>query len=736
MTEDVDADGDVGGDDSSQFWRNWTVVLVFVCALVAVRWWRARRRAQLASPSLLLPNTEELRRLRENYFEDYQSIPPDSKPLVRPTSLSSLSSQSSSESSAPRQRPRRRWSGVDTVQDLLTWSGMDFSLASQARHIPALTGRSQALPRSIMLCHDMAGNYAEDALVDGWYSPSPPSPEQWAWGFRPTHFAWTETLVYFAHRLVCIPPAGWVHAAHKHGSRVLGTLMTEFERGELDCAELFATRESAWLAADRLNAIRLAHGFEGWLVNVENKLSVTDQVPHVFALLERLSELGCVVVWYDSVISPTGELRWQNALNDNNREFFLRANAGMLTNYGWDEPTALGSNQYAASRCGSDLVRNVWHGIDVFGRGTLGGGGWHCDQALLALERAGSQSACLFAPGWVLEEASHRDAQLGRRHQLEFWDKLLRKTGEWGYEVSARYPAPVLDLTTRGLYTDFCDGGGARLHSAGEQIFARPWLDLRRQTLQPRWDVMTPGELDDAKAQKRVTIRMCDSLPVFSGACAVQCVGRRPGKTAEDWCFFPVLSLDARLGGALGPASVLVIKAAVFLLHGDVALGLTLDGNTGSSWLTLTPPGDARGVAAASQVRAKGGWVVRTWELLTYEHRGKRVTEVGLSPLPVSANATASSWVDVRLGMVSLDETAVDCSRCVPTALTLHHKSGILTWKCACNGGARCSLLFCHVWRGSQLETCAFGNECAVQGKAISIRGVRWDGSQSPVIEL
>ncbi|KAH9254434.1 hypothetical protein BASA81_007547 [Batrachochytrium salamandrivorans] len=466
-------DDDGGDNNSSQFWRNWTIVLAIVCAVGAVRWWRGRRA--IYPPSLLLlPSTEELRRLRGDYFGGYQSIPtpPNSKPLVRPASRSSLSSQSSMESNASRQRPRvrRRWSGVDTVQDLFEWSGMDFSLASQARNIPPLTRRSQTLPRSIMLCHDMAGNYAEDALVDGWYSSSP-SPDQWAWGFRPTHFAWTETLVYFAHKLVCIPPAGWIHAAHKHGSRVLGTLMTEFEHGELECAELFATRESAWLAADRLNAIRLAYGFEGWLVNVENKLSVTDQVPHVYILLERLNELGCVVVWYDSVISPTGELRWQNALNDNNREFFLRANAGILTNYGWDEQKASESNQYAASQCGNNRVSSVWHGIDVFGRGTLGGGGWHCDQALMALERVGSQSACLFAPGWVLEQASQRDAQLGRRNQLEFWNKLLRRTGEWGYELLARYPAPVLDLTTRGLYTDFCDGGGARLHLMGEQVF-------------------------------------------------------------------------------------------------------------------------------------------------------------------------------------------------------------------------------------------------------------------------
>jgi hypothetical protein len=36
-------------------------------------------------------------------------------------------------------------------------------------------------------------------------------------------------------------------------------------------------------------------------------------------------------------------------------------------------------------------VEDVFHGIDVFGRGTLGGGGMHCNVALKALERAGSK---------------------------------------------------------------------------------------------------------------------------------------------------------------------------------------------------------------------------------------------------------------------------------------------------------------------------------------------------------
>jgi len=46
-------------------------------------------------------------------------------------------------------------------------------------------------------------------------------------------------------------------------------------------------------------------------------------------------------------------------------------------------------------------------GVDCFGRGTFGGGGFNCDLALKVVRRAGV-SAALFAPGWVWEEEVRR----------------------------------------------------------------------------------------------------------------------------------------------------------------------------------------------------------------------------------------------------------------------------------------------------------------------------------------
>lgn len=103
--------------------------------------------------------------------------------------------------------------------------------------------------------------------------------------------------------------------------------------------------------ADKLVQIGLCHGFDGWLVNIENPLSVRGSPGHTFLtpeaersfnaccyvlcfqavavgntplflryltdqMHERVS--GSLVLWYDSV-TEDGQLKWQNELNQSNR---------------------------------------------------------------------------------------------------------------------------------------------------------------------------------------------------------------------------------------------------------------------------------------------------------------------------------------------------------------------------------------------------------------------------------
>jgi len=72
---------------------------------------------------------------------------------------------------------------------------------------------SAGSPRQqLLVCHDMMGGYLD-------YESTPQGTAD-ASEYRIWHWDCMDIFVYFSHHLVTIPPAGWIHAAHKHGVKV------------------------------------------------------------------------------------------------------------------------------------------------------------------------------------------------------------------------------------------------------------------------------------------------------------------------------------------------------------------------------------------------------------------------------------------------------------------------------------------------------------------------------------
>lgn len=47
------------------------------------------------------------------------------------------------------------------------------------------------------------------------------------------YFLHTDIFIYFSHRLVTIPPQAYINVCHQFGVKVLGTFITEWEKGEI-----------------------------------------------------------------------------------------------------------------------------------------------------------------------------------------------------------------------------------------------------------------------------------------------------------------------------------------------------------------------------------------------------------------------------------------------------------------------------------------------------------------------
>lgn len=138
-----------------------------------------------------------------------------------------------------------------------------------------------------------------------------------------TFYRWSniDIFVYFSHHFITIPPIGWIELAHKNNVQILGTLITEFNDGILKCEQIFQNDESWRNFADALVNICIIYQFDGWLLNIENKIENTEIllkfVKYLYAELKKINS-HFQLIWYDSV-TKNGDLRWQNELNDSNK---------------------------------------------------------------------------------------------------------------------------------------------------------------------------------------------------------------------------------------------------------------------------------------------------------------------------------------------------------------------------------------------------------------------------------
>ncbi|XP_002520781.3 cytosolic endo-beta-N-acetylglucosaminidase 1 [Ricinus communis] len=311
----------------------------------------------------------------------------------------------------------------------------------------------------LLVCHDMQGGYGDDRWIQGGNKSD---------AYAIWHWYLIDVFVYFSHSLVNLPPPCWTNTAHRHGVKVLGTFLTEWEEGRLACNKLLETEESARMYAERLAELAIALGFDGWLINMEINLDM-EKIPNLKEFVSHLTKTmhfslpGSLVIWYDA-ITIHGELKWQDQLNENNKAFFDICD-GIFVNYTWKRNYPKLSADVAAGR-----KFDVYMGIDVFGRNTYGGGQWNVNAALEVIKND-NVSAAIFAPGWVYETKQPPDFWTAQNR----WWTLVEQS--WG--IMKNYPKIL------PFYSNFDQGYGYHISVEDGQVTEVPWNNLSCQGFQP-----------------------------------------------------------------------------------------------------------------------------------------------------------------------------------------------------------------------------------------------------------
>uniref|UniRef100_A0A7S3DET9 Cytosolic endo-beta-N-acetylglucosaminidase TIM barrel domain-containing protein n=1 Tax=Palpitomonas bilix TaxID=652834 RepID=A0A7S3DET9_9EUKA len=289
----------------------------------------------------------------------------------------------------------------------------------------------------VMHVHDMKGGYQADKYFQGACmgqgGGNVPMSDASSW-YCFKHWGMVDVFVYFSHDFVTVPPRAWIETAHRHGVRVLGTVITEHEAGAKLNAELFSSGDNMMQSfAQTLVDIADKLGFDGWLINIEAPVQLPrnpspnySQIGGCYHIAQFLSDLTrrmhernpqSQVIWYDSIDYVSGRIAYMNELGTKNGSFFAVCD-GILCNYQWDG-MAPARSAIAAGRIRSMLEQEkaakgetvsksfcsparVYMGIDVHGRGSFGGGGFGTPTALAKIKE-GKVSAGIFAPAWTLE---------------------------------------------------------------------------------------------------------------------------------------------------------------------------------------------------------------------------------------------------------------------------------------------------------------------------------------------
>nr|VZI34789.1 unnamed protein product [Spirometra erinaceieuropaei] len=354
--------------------------------------------------------------------------------------------------------------------------------------------------------------------------------------FRYVHWHLIDVFVYFSHQNITIPPIGWINIAHRHNVKVYGTFILEDPANEF-FERVFCRKNipegsfspSVGELAVYLDKIRRQMKFEGWLINMEIKFPEGEEqktLNRMLHFLHCLKACGSEVVWYDAV-TRKGELKWQNALNTENADFARAAEDGIFLNYNWNLDLLRLSQETAGS---THWSKRVFVGVDCFGRGCPGGGGFNTSEALNLILHASQSypdrplSVALFAPAWCFEkradiasplptacptENAARAAQLISYLDSCFWQPLeallsaIRACGpvptarnkhrHW-YRPLMPLPgpeggAPLLSTNCGlglGLFRVSNDGGDRR-----RRLEYEPWSCLNSQQLLPTCRLIT-----------------------------------------------------------------------------------------------------------------------------------------------------------------------------------------------------------------------------------------------------
>ncbi len=325
-----------------------------------------------------------------------------------------------------------------------------------------------------------------------------------------TYWQYVDTAVYWGgssgEGIIVPPSADVIDAAHKNGVSILGTVFfpQAAHGGKIAWLEEFLAKDESGsfpMIAKLIEACEY-FGFDGWFINQETETDLTADhaaLMREFIIAFKAAAPELELVWYDSM-TIGGEMDWQNALTDKNKDFIIDENGekvadSMFLNFWWNTNTygpddLLNVTAQKAAELGVDPY-DIYAGLDIEANGIKTRFRYPLYQAE---GKAPYTSIGLYRPDWTFRNASdyftdfqEKEALLWVNEKMDPFYTVTPEDGKWAGISTWAVENTVVNSVP--FITNFSLGNGYNFFIDGQKVSGKDWNNRSLQDVLPtyRW---------------------------------------------------------------------------------------------------------------------------------------------------------------------------------------------------------------------------------------------------------
>ena len=401
------------------------------------------------------------------------------------------------------------------------------------------------------------------------------------------------------------------------------------------------TPDGSFPVADRLIETMRINGFDGYFINQETvggDANTAQRMQAFMRYFQREAGPGKELIWYDAM-TESGEVRWQERLNDRNDGFFQDGEEPlaekMFLDFGWRKADLEATRAKARELARSEY--DLYAAVNVEDRGYVQRVNW---PAVFPEGQPHRASLALFVPTWTWNRAPgatprQRVAEY-RARESRLWvgaegdpSDTEQAIGRGNWRGVAHFIPAKTAVVGDEFATNFNLGQGSRFFLEGEVASRSGWTNMSLQDLLPTWRWVVDTE---SRAPLHVGFDTRDAY--YGGGCL-------------------------RVEGAIDAPALVPLYATQLDLHADSRLAVTF--KTG----VANRPSGAELVFAFAEEPTDfvvaydlGAANSDSWETASFdlgEHAGKVVSRIG-----IRFAASAEQPHDVRFGRLAVTRAESD----------------------------------------------------------------------------